>query len=425
MEPVLFSQVTIQDPQSPHHTATLDVQVEDGHISKIAPAGSLKTTGATAHSEGSVLTPGWIDLEVYLNDPGFEFKESLEELATAGLQGGFTGLLAQPATHPSIDNGQMARSLLSRSEHLPIQFWLAGALTEKANGLELAEMFDMHQQGVKAFSDGPHPLPSAGIIQRSLLYLQSFEGLMIHTSLDPTLVGDGQMNEGMESTSLGMEGISELAETIPAHRDLELLDYVGGRMHIQGISSPRALDLLLRGKSNQPGLSFGVSLPHLLLNDEAVRSFDPNFKLFPPLRQEEARQALMLHVAAGNVDVLSSGHQAQGIEEKRLEFALAEAGMLGLQTFFSLVMEHLIQPGIVSWDTIIQAVCIRPREILQLHVPRIEEGQLAELSWFHPSQSWTLEAKDIPSRAKNSPWLGKPLTGKPLGSYVKGRFNQL
>ena len=334
MESVLFSQVTIQDPQSPHHQQTVDVHVSEGHISEIAPSGSLDPNGQLlAQVDGSVLCPGWVDMEVYLQDPGYEFKETLSELAAAGLRGGFTGLLAQPATLPPIENGQIARSLMTRAEKLPIHLWLAGTLSEGGKGKELAEMYDMHQQGVIAFSDGPHPLPTAGIIMRSLQYLQVFGGLMIHTSLDPSLIGEGQMNEGVESTSLGLEGISELAETIPAHRDLELLDYVGGRMHIQGISSPRALDLLLRGKVNQPGLSLGVSLPHLIFSDEALREFDTNLKLFPPLRQAEARQALRLHLAAGNLDVLGSGHLAQGIEEKRLEFALAEPGMLGLQTF--------------------------------------------------------------------------------------------
>ncbi|TAE46765.1 MAG: dihydroorotase, partial [Bacteroidetes bacterium] len=245
---------------------------------------------------------------------------------------------------------------------------------------------------------------------------------LVHTPHDPSIAGDAQMNESEQSAMLGMKGEPELSELLPVVKALEVLRYTSGSLHIQPISSPMALQRIHAVKADLPGLSTGVCLYNFALDDTALSEFDSNLKVFPPLRSPAQRTQLTDLLRQGAIDVLCSGHQAQGIEEKQVEFGHADPGMLGLQTAFSLAVMHLIDTEALSLAQWVEKTAISPAKILGTEAPVIAEGHLATLTLFDPEKTWTLTREDIPSRAKNSPFTGQLLKGKALGIVQKGRL---
>ncbi|MEM7371226.1 MAG: dihydroorotase [Bacteroidota bacterium] len=424
MKSVLFRKVHIIDATSPHHNQLKDVRIEDQTIVELGDPGTLEIGSSEElhFPEGSCVSPGWVDSMVQLNDPGFEYKESLDHLSTAAQKGGFTHVICTPNTSPVLDNSQILHSLKSRTQFLPTEFHFCGSITEQAQGVDLAEVYDMHQAGAVGFSDGSHPLPNGGIFLRALQYTSSFKGLLIQSPADASLIGDGQMNEGNIATQLGMPGIPELAEIIPVRRDLELYAYEPGKVHFHPISSPKAMHALAQAKQSYADITIGTNLYYLILTDQLLQEFDPVYKVFPPLRNENQVTALKQALKNGDIDLLSSGHHAQGIEEKQVEFKNAEPGMLGLQTFYPVAQTHLVDQDWLSLSDLIQTITGGPRKIFDLPSVSIQEGGGADLTIFHPTGSFELNQADIPSRAKNSPWLDTKLTGKVLGTYYKGKY---
>ncbi|GAB4418354.1 MAG: dihydroorotase [Bacteroidia bacterium] len=425
MENVLFKHIRLIDPASDHHEQQVDLLVVQGQIAAIAAPGSLAPEVGTqvVDTPDACVSPGWVDMQVHLSDPGFEHKESLAQLARAAQRGGFTSILCYPNTQPVIDQSQAVHALLRRAAGLPVQVWISGSITHGGAGKELAELYDMHQSGAVAFTDGTHSLQSSGVLMRALQYAQAFDALLIDMPLDLALAADGHMNEGVQAARLGMSGIPELAEIVPVVRNLELLRYTGGRLHFQPVTSPVALQHIHSARQQLPGISTGVPVCYLVLDDSVLEDYDSNYRLVPPLRDQQQVEALRKALRAGQIDVLTSGHQAQGLEEKEVEFALAEPGMLGLQTAFSLAYKHLIEPGLIDLADWVRLVSQRPREILRQPAVVLAVGQSAELTLFHPARTWTLHPGDIPSRACNSAWVGQELTGAVLGTYVHGRLN--
>jgi len=340
----------------------------------------------------------------------------MEALAEAAWRGGFTALLCYTDVDPVPDQAQVLRGLARQAQQLPVQLWLTGRASEAGQGQELAELYDMTQAGAMAFTDGLHRPANAGAMLRTIQYLRAFDGLLILPAMDPQLVPDGQMNEGTQSARLGMKGIPEVAERMAIAADLELLSYQPGRVHYQPLTSPQALSSLhaFRQTQSMP-LSTGLPLYYLIHDDRALESYDTFLKVMPPLRATQQVAQLRQALKEGKIDVLTTGHRAQGPEEKQLEFTLAEPGMLALQTFYPLVQQHLIEPGWITEADLVQLVSHRPREILRQPLRHITEGQPAELTFFDPEKVWTLRASDIPSRAKNSPYLGRRLQGQVWG----------
>lgn len=420
----LLQDVHLIDPNSKFHDQVVSILIEEGNISQISQA-RIEADAQTEviSAEGLHVSPGWVDSHVQLSDPGFEYKESLEALSKAALKGGFTTLLAYPNTSPVIDNAHMVDSLKQRTQTLEVNVQLAGSITHGAAGKELAEMYDMHKHGALAFTDGSHPLQHAGLVQRALLYTQSFDGLLIQYPTDQNLTKGGQMHEGEVSSKLGMKGIPAIAESMGAVRDLHLQQYVGGRIHFHPITTSEALSSIQNAKVEQGAVSMGTNICYLVHQDEELWEYDTHFKLSPPLRTQQEIDALLEAIKEGKIKVLASGHHAQGIEEKKLQFEQAEAGTLGLQTAFSIAYQALVEAGHISLTRLVELICHEPRKLLSLPAATIEEGGSAELSLFRPASEWVLAPKAIPSRAKNSPYLGKKLRGKVHGIIQKGVFH--
>lgn len=417
MKSFLLKQFRLIAPPHKLHNKKVDILVESGKIKKIEQGGTIKASKShqLIEEEGACVSPGWFDMQVHLSDPGFEYKETFAELNHAALIGGFTGLLCYPNTEPIVDNSQILRSLVQQSQAFSVDFHFSGALSHETKGKDLAELYEMNEAGALAFSDGTHPVQNAGLLLRALQYVRSFDGLIIDCPLDESIGEKGQMHEGDISTSLGMKGIPTLSETLAISRQLQLLDYSPARLHVQPISTPEGLSMLHASKNKHDKLSIGTAIPYLVMDDEDLVGFDPNFKLFPPLRPKKAVKRLRKAVQKGQLDVLTSGHQAQGKEEKNLQFEQAEPGMLSIQTCFSLANEYLIQEGVIDLADWVKMVSYNPRKILQIPTIDLSPGSLANFTLFHPEASWTFEEKHMPSRAKNSPLKGKNLKGKVLG----------
>jgi dihydroorotase len=423
MSTFLIKHAKIVDPGGPHHEQVCDLLIANGQIKEIASKiDSPNLSAQVIEAEGLHLSAGWMDTGVQLADPGFEYRESLQALGQAAALGGYTRILCYPNTQPVVDQAQMIHALQARGQQLPVHLHLMGCISQHGEGQELAELYDMHRAGALAFSDGEPPVQSSSLLLKALQYAQSFGGLLVHRPDDHHLSQGGQMNEGINSTRLGLKAIPEVAESSAVARLLDLLSYTGGRLHLQPLSSPVALQHLQQFDAAQAQLSVGVNIAHLLYDDEVLLEFDNNYKLIPPLRSRAQRLALQQALRQGHIDLLCSGHRALSKEEKEVEFTEALPGIIALQTAFSQAYEGLIQSELLSLSDWVEKVSIRPRAIFGLPELRVVAGAPAELSLFLPEQSWTLGPAHLFSRAFNSPLLGQQLQGKVLGTLVKSTF---
>lgn len=424
MSEFLLRNVLVIDPESTHHLQHCDIWTVASTIVEIADAFSLSTSNKTViEAEGLCVSPGWVDMQVNLSDPGHEVKETLAATAKSAVKGGFTHIVCYPNTHPIADNAQMIQSLQLRTKSLPVNFHFAGTLTQHAAGKEIAELYEMHTSGAIAFTDGVFTTPSAGLNLRLRQYMQPFEGLMICYPSEKSLVVDGQMNEGKAGVQIGMKGIPEMAESLAVTSELYLYGYAPTPTHFQPISSPEALKVLAEAKKKYNKISVGTAVMYIALNDEQLHSFDTNLKVYPPLRAQYQIEQIISHIQKGTIDVLTSAHFPQGLEEKETEFDVAEYGMLGLQTAFPLANKVLVQSGKIDLTHLIRLFSQHPRSILKLPSVTIEAQQSAELTLFVPDEKWVLTANDIPSTAKNTPFLNQELIGRVYGTFCKGKWH--
>lgn len=424
MKRTILQQVQIVDPSSPFHLQVKDLILESGYIAEIADLGTtdLYEEDEVWQGNNACVSPGWVDMMVHLSDPGYEYRESLSQLSHEAFRGGFTHILCYPETSPSIDNASLLYALSKRTESLPVQFHLAGTATLTKAGRDMAELHDMYLAGAKAFSDGIHNISATGVFDRLLQYLKTFNGLLIHYPGIEDWAQDGQMNEGMNSVSLGMKGIPEIAELIGAQRDLSILQHQGGKLHLQPLSSPQALNYIDQYRKNYPAVTTAVCSYHLAFDDSFLEQFDSNYKVYPPLRSLAQIRDLKDALSSGYVDAIVSGHLALSTEEKNMEFQLAESGMMNLQTSFSLAYQHLVEEGIINLTQLIELISINPRIILDLPQVVIQKGEVADLSLFQPGKEWTFRNSNIMSRSSNTPLINQTLRGQVLGTYFKGRL---
>lgn len=430
MYSTLLRNVLVIDPQSGFHRSRVDILIDQGHISRIDSAFAIGMDGVETLIEGDNLhvSPGWVDLYVQSGEPGHEWKEDLASLAKAAVQGGFTTLMTYPHTYPVLDSYPVIQALLVNARNLPVHLWVAGALTQGTEGKALTEMYNMHQVGADAFTDGVFAAPSSGTLLRGLQYLSTFQGKMIVYPLDQSLVQGGLMNEGATASLLGLRGMPDVSEAVAIAKIIELLHYYPAAIHFQPLTSARAIRLISEHRSSlhdsDPKPTIGVAIQHLVFPDTMLREFDTNYKVFPPLRSYEQVGRLREALQKGEIQVLCTGHQAQSIEEKKNSFTLAEYGMLGLQTAFSLANKYLIQENLIDLSGWVELISINPRQIMGKPQIKIEIGHTAELTLFNPAESWRFEREMLPSRAGNSPLLGETLFGKVKGIFNKSAFFQ-
>lgn len=397
-------------------TARQDLLIRDGIIEKTGPGLTAGPGATVSEFPNACVSPGWFDLGVQTGDPGFDHREDLSSATRAAAAGGFTAVASFPNTQPAIHAKPEVQYVLNKTAGSAVRVFPVGAISQEAEGKDLAELYDMHAAGAVAFSDGAKPVQDAGLLLRALQYSQAFNGLIINHPHHKTLAAGGQLHEGLVSTSLGMKGIPALAEEIMLQRDLSLLAYAGGRLLVHLVSTRKSVDMLRSAKAAGLHVSASVALLNLCFTDEQMsgaQAFDSNWKVLPPLRSESDRAALLEGLADGTIDLVCTNHSPWDQEAKNLEFPYADFGMIGLQTAFPLWQTQLGSQ--LSLADFVRVFALAPRRVLGLPAPEIRVGERAELTVFDPEAPFELRESDILSKSKNTPFTGRPMRGKVLG----------
>ena len=413
MTSYLLKNITVLDKSSEHNGKKVNVLIENGKIAKIGTAVE-DAAAETIDFSGSYLAPGFCDLYVNINDPGFEYREDITSVANAAIAGGFTTICATADNHPITQSKAQVEYILNNAKNTPVSILPIGAVTEHFDGKTPTEMLDMHYAGAIAFSDVPHSVKDSGVLLRALQYVQPFNGLIITMPFDKTLVGDGQVNESEVSVRMGMKGITNLSEYSMVQRDIELLKYTGGKLHFVGISTSESIDLIRKAKAEKLNVTCSVFVHHLISDENEVKNFDSNYKVFPPLRTKDDQQALIEGLKDGTVDCISTQHTPLNIDEKNVEFEVADFGIIGLETAFGLLHKRLEKE--VPKERLIDLLSTNPRKIIN------QAASSSDFIILNFDEEWTLTEKNSKSKSRNSPYLNTPLKGKVKAVFSKGNF---
>jgi dihydroorotase len=370
---------------------------------------------------GHVLCPGLVDMHAWLREPGAEHQETLATAARAAAAGGVTTLVAMPNTEPVIDEVALVDFIARRARETAVVNVLpAAAITRGLRGAEMTELGLLAEAGAVCFSDGDRAVADARLMRRALAYATTFNLLLVQVCEEPSLARDGVMNEGEIAMRLGLAGIAAVAETILVERDLRLVELTGGRWHAAHLSTASAIDAVRRAKARGLAVSAGAAPHNFALNETAVGEYRTFAKTKPPLREEDDRRAVVAAIADGTIDVISSAHCPQDPDSKRLPFAQAAFGAIGLETMLALALE-LHHGGHVPLIELLRCMTARPAELLGLAQGRLAKGAPADLLLFDLDAPWRVDEKKFRSKSKNSPYDGRPLQGHALRTVVAGR----
>lgn len=397
-----------------------DILIENGKIAVIGdglPAGGA----AEINADGKYVVPGLIDMHVHLREPGLEAKEDIYTGTRAAAMGGFTTVACMPNTKPVIDNITGIDYIKGRARSVgAVNVFPIGAITKGSEGLELAEIGDMAQAGAVAFSDDGKPVSNAQVMRLAFEYAKMFDMPVIAHSEDPFLADGGQMHEGYVSTVLGLKGIPALAEEIMIARDCMLAEYTGGRLHVAHVSTAGAVEIIRQAKARGVKVTAEVTPHHLTLTDEAVRGFDTNTKVNPPLRTADDIKALIAGLQDGTIDVIATDHAPHAFEEKDVEYRYAPFGISGLETALPLVLQALVHSGEMELADVVAAMTLRPAEIFGLDKGTLLVGKDADITIVDINYAHIIEPASFVSKGKNSPYGGLAVKGKATATIVAG-----
>ena len=412
---LILRKAKIIDPQSPFHNQTVDVKITNGIFDKIGVTIPKSDTHQEFEKPDLHISQGWFDTSVSFGEPGFEDRESIANGLETAAKNGFTGVALQPNSNPIIDNQSQVHFVKQKAKGFATDLFPIGALTKASEGKDLAELFDMKNAGAIAFGDYNKSLSNANLMKIGLQYVQDFDGLVIAYSQDETIKGNGVANEGIVSTRLGLKGIPNLAEEIIVARNLFLLEYTGGKLHIPTISTAKSVALIKEAKKKGLNVTCSVSVHHLVLTDEKLEEFDSRYKVMPPLRTEEDRKALVAGIIDNTIDCITSDHNPIDIENKKMEFDLAKNGTIGLESTFGALLT------VLPLDKIIEKLTFG-KAILNIESQEIAENNKVSVSLFTTVDNWIFDASHILSKSKNSAFLGQQMKGKAIGIYNQGKL---
>ncbi|MGC4039440.1 MAG: dihydroorotase [Flavobacterium sp.] len=412
---LIIRKAKIIDPKSPYHNQTVDIKITRGIIEEIGVSLLNIDNHEEFHHEDLHVSQGWFDTSVSLGEPGFEDRETIANGLNAAARSGFTGIALQPNSYPVIDNQSQVHFVKQKAANSVTELYPIGTLTKGSEGNDLAELYDMKNAGAIAFGDYNKSLSNANLMKIGLQYVQDFSGLLIAFSQDQDIKGNGVANEGIVSTRLGLKGIPNLAEEIIVARNLFLLEYAGGKLHIPTISTAQSVALIKDAKEKGLNVTCSVAVHHLVLNDEKLEGFDTRYKVTPPLRAEADRQALIAGVLDNTIDCITSDHNPIDIEHKKMEFDLAKNGTIGLESAFGALLTVLPLEKIIEKLT-------SGKSILNIKDQVIKENNIASFSLFTTEENWTFSKENILSKSKNSAFLGQQMKGKAIGIYNKKKL---
>ncbi len=401
---------------------TADILIENGKIEALGRVDASGFDGEVADIAGKIVSPGWIDMHVHLREPGREDEETIESGSLAAANGGFTAVCCMPNTTPAIDSQEIIQYIKDRARDSLVNIFPIAAITKNREGKELAEILDLVEQGAVAISDDGNPLMSAEIMRRALEYSKMANIPVIGHEEESTMTANGHMNEGFVSTCLGIEGIPSVAEDIMIARDIMLAEYCGGRFHVAHIATRKGVDLVRQAKARGIAVTAEATPHHFSLTDEAVRGYDTNAKMKPPLRSDDDVQAIIEGLQDGAIDAIATDHAPHSWEEKAQEFIYAPFGIVGLETALGLSLARLLHPAKLDLNALIKKFTVSPYKILGLKAPMIQKGETANMTIFDLQAEWKFIEANSLSKSSNSPFLGWSFQGKPFAVINNDRF---
>ncbi|MGB3606573.1 MAG: dihydroorotase [Psychroserpens sp.] len=412
---VLVKSATIVDPKSDFHNQTVDILIEKGIISEISATINNPKNYKELSLDNLHASQGWFDSSVSFGEPGYEERETIENgLLTAG-KSGFTAVAVNANTNPVIDSYADISYLKSKAQKNAVNLYPIGALTKNSEGKDLAELFDMTNAGAVAFYDYQHPISNPNLMKLALLYASNFDGLVCSFPQESKISGMGVMNENVTSTSLGLKGNPALAEELQIARDLFILEYTEGKLHIPTISTAKSVELIRAAKRKTLDITCSVAIHNLIYTDEHLNTFNTNFKVLPPLRTASDLKALIEGLKDGTIDMVTSDHNPIDIEDKKIEFDFAKYGTIGLESAFGALNSIFTVKKTIELLT-------KGKKRFGIDSTAIKVGATADLTLFDPNTAYTFSKDLILSRSKNTMFDGRELKGKVYGIIANNQL---
>ena len=413
---VLIKQAKIIQAASPLHNQVMDILMEDNTIVSIAKQINEAGAEKIISEKELIFSPGWVDLMADYAEPGYEYKEGIKNGLAVAAKGGFTDVVIVPNTQPSICNKAAVQFALQQAQGAPAKLHVLGSISNNIEGKDLAEMLDMHEQGAVGFTDGWKPLQNAALMLKALEYVKAFKGILVQLPMDSTIASNGLMHEGVHSTQLGMAGVPTIAETFLLQRDIDLLRYTQSRLHISGVSCAASIAIIKQAKAAGLAITCDTTPYHLLFTDSALKSYNSLYKVMPPLRSEEDRQALIAALKDGTIDCIASHHRPQDWDAKQKEFEYASYGMAVQEySFAALYAEFEKELSIERWMDLFanNARCIfnLPYQIIQEGA----SGNFSVVSLQHPNK---LQIENGQSKSNNMPFDTWSCNAKVITTFI-------
>jgi dihydroorotase len=399
--------------------AVVDILIVDGTIESMKPSIAASSGTEVVNLRGKIVAPGFLDMHVHLREPGFEHKETIETGTLSAAHGGFTAVCCMPNTNPAIDDESIVRFVHSQGKNVNngiVDVFPIGAVTKGREGKKLSSIAELVQAGAVGLSDDGAPVYDAEIMRRALEYASMFDVPLIQHCEEPSLVYGGVMNEGFVATELGLPGMPPVAEEIMIGRDVLLTEYTHSKYHVAHMSTAGSVKLVRDAKKRGVRITCEVTPHHFTLTDDAVRSFDTNTKMNPPLRTQNDIDALKQGLRDGTIDVIATDHAPHSLDEKEVDYLQAPFGIVGLETAIGLAITELVETHVLTLAQLIEKFSTNPRKIIRKTV-EIHEGGIANFTFLDPGIVWTVKADQLKSKSKNSPFNGRELKGKAVGIF--------
>jgi len=407
---IIIREAKVIDSGSSYHNKTVDILIVDGSIKKIGASISNSENATEIKLDNLHVSQGWFDSSVSLGEPGFEDRETIANGLNVAARSGFSAIALQPNSYPIIDNQSQINFVTTKANGFATQLFPIGALTKGSEGKDMTELFDMKNAGALAFGDYNKSLDNGNLLKIALQYVQDFDGLLLAFAEDSNIKGNGVTNEGIVSTQLGLKGIPNLAEELHIARNLFLLEYTGGKLHIPTISTAKSVQLIKAAKAKGLKVTCSAAVHHLVLTDSKLGDFDTRYKVSPPLRTEPDRKALLAGILDNTIDMITSDHNPIDIEHKKMEFDLAKNGTIGLESAFGALLT------VLSLEKTIEKLT-SGKTTFGIEKQTITEGSKANISLFNPEGKSIFTKESILSKSKNSAFLGVEMKGKVYGIY--------
>ena len=410
-----ITQATLLDESNEHHGNQVDIRIENGIITEIASSLEPKNGEEELQFENLIVSAGWFDSSVSIGEPGYEERETILNGLKVAAKSGFTSIAVNPNTLPVTDTNAAVSFLKNKAAGNAVALYPIGALTRNAEGTDLAELYDMQQAGAVAFGDYQHSINNPNLVKIALQYAQGFDGLVLSFPQENDLIIKGVANEGETAIKLGLKGIPALSEHIQVARDLYILEYTGGKLHIPTISTAQSVALIKEAKAKGLDVTCSVAIANLFYTEEVLEDFDTRYKVLPPLRTETDRQALIAGIKEGTIDMVTSDHNPLDIELKKLEFDHAKFGTIAQEATLGALLTLVSEKRAVKLLT-------AGSERFTGTTSKIEIGQPANLSLFTAKGTSVFGKENIRSKSKNSAFLGAKLKGKVYGIFANNQF---